>query len=93
MDVVEGGSGPDRPYSDSRNDQRLLRLIALGVLLIAVFTGLASWNLYRQTEMTRTLNCEAISIRFTEGETTNYDDLEPYAKKMADALDCDIPGR
>lgn len=93
VDVVHGGSGPDRPYVDTRNDQGLLRLIAVGVLLIAVFTGLASWNLYRQAEMTRTLNCQTISQRFSQGDTTNYDDLEPFAKKMVDEFDCDIPGR
>ncbi len=92
VDVVNGGSGRDRPYADTRNDQGLLRLIAVGVLLIAVFTGLASWNLYRQAEMTRTLNCQTVSERFSQG-ATNYDDLEPLAKKMVDEFDCDIPGR
>ena len=66
--VVSGGSDPDQPIprpvqpgpAPSAEPDRLLQLIAVGVVLVAAGTGYTGWTLYQQTRLdNRVPNCAA----------------------------------
>jgi len=90
--VVSGGSDPDRPIPAPRaRPNLLLQVIAVGVFLVAAATAYTGWNVYRQTQDARILNC----AYFTSAgpEQRGYDDMGKAEKKIVDQLDCDVPGR
>jgi hypothetical protein len=93
--VVSGGSDPDRQLPaprSSTSQNRLLELIAVGVFLVAAGTAYTGWEVHRQTEDSRVLNCAYLTVGNGD-EPTHYDDLAKYEKKLVDQLDCDVPGR
>jgi hypothetical protein len=91
--VVSGGSDPDRPLPAPRARRSyLLELIALGVFLVAATTAYTGWTLHQTREDNRVLNCSFLSFGGDSGEV-KYDDLEKYQQRIADQLDCEVPGR
>jgi hypothetical protein len=92
--VVSGGSDPERPIRAPQDHQQgLLRLIAVGVFLVAAGTAFTGWTVYQQAEDNRTLNCAYLTVAGSDDDSQNYDDMPTYQQKIVDRLDCDVPGR
>ena len=92
---MSGGSDPDRPLPAPRtadSQHRLLQLIAVGVFLVAAGMGYTGWEVHRQAQDSRDLNCAYLTIGNGD-QPTAYKDLAKYEQKLVDQLDCDVPGR
>jgi hypothetical protein len=94
IEVVEVGSGSPKPARPRRGGNRtdvLLTLMVVGVFVGAGCSAFTAWTVYGEAQDQRELNC----VYLTSGaeQERDYDDLEPFEKGIADALDCDVKGR
>jgi hypothetical protein len=91
--VVSGGSDPGRPIPAPKDRPGyLLQLIAVGVFLVAAGTAYTGWTVHQTREDNRVLNCSFLNLG-QDGKELAYNELPDYQQRIADQLDCDVPGR